>query len=165
MCGGHVFQRFKIARGLDEEHTETLGESRVFRVGLLEHWIGGKPERPAQERSAEINDEYENREMDPRFQTGLSNGPPNCGERSSSAGSRAMISAAMAAETGARRVIAGHSERRHTIGRLEDDRMIHGKVRAGVGAGLTASLYVGEKLPQREAGERILLTIGCRSCL
>lgn len=62
------------------------------------------------------------------------------------------VSAAMVAETGATYAILGHSERRHTIGHLEDDRMINLKLRAAMGAGLTPILCVGETLAEREAG-------------
>ncbi len=62
------------------------------------------------------------------------------------------LAPAMIAETGARFVIIGHSERRHTIGHLEDDQMINRKVRAALAAGLTPILCVGEMLDEREAG-------------
>jgi triosephosphate isomerase len=63
------------------------------------------------------------------------------------------VSAAMVAETGARYAIIGHSERRHTIGHHEDDRMINLKVKAALAAGLTPILCVGETLGEREAGQ------------
>jgi len=63
------------------------------------------------------------------------------------------ISASMIAETGARYVILGHSERRHTIGHLEDDRMINLKVRAALAGGLTPIVCVGETLAERNTGE------------
>ena len=62
------------------------------------------------------------------------------------------VSAAMVAETGARYVILGHSERRHVISHLEDDWLIHRKLRAALDAKLTPILCVGETLAQREAG-------------
>lgn len=65
------------------------------------------------------------------------------------------VSAAMVAETGARYAILGHSERRHVIGHLEDDQMVHRKVRAALGAGLTPILCVGETLAEREAGQTL----------
>lgn len=61
------------------------------------------------------------------------------------------VSAAMIADIGARYAIIGHSERRHTIGHHEDDRMINLKVRAARGVGLTPILCVGETLLEREA--------------
>lgn len=63
------------------------------------------------------------------------------------------VAAEMIAETGARYVIIGHSERRHTIGHHEDDRMINLKVRAARRAGLIPILCVGETLDERKAGQ------------
>jgi triosephosphate isomerase len=63
------------------------------------------------------------------------------------------VSAEMIAETGAKYVIIGHSERRHTIGHHEDDRMINLKVRAARRAGLVPILCVGETLGERKAGQ------------
>jgi triosephosphate isomerase len=63
------------------------------------------------------------------------------------------ISGPMLADVGARYVILGHSERRHTIGHHEDDWMINRKVHAARKAGLTPILCVGETLAQRQAGQ------------
>jgi triosephosphate isomerase len=63
------------------------------------------------------------------------------------------ISAEMIADAGAQYVIIGHSERRHTIGHLEDDRMINLKLRAARRAGLTPIFCVGETLDERKAGQ------------
>ena len=63
------------------------------------------------------------------------------------------VSATMLADAGARYVIIGHSERRHTISHHEDDRMINLKLRAACQAGLTPILCVGETLAEREAGQ------------
>lgn len=65
------------------------------------------------------------------------------------------LSAAMIAETGAKFVIIGHSERRHTIGHHEDDAMIHRKLRALLGAKLTPILCVGETLAERDANQTL----------
>lgn len=65
------------------------------------------------------------------------------------------VSPAMIAETGATFVILGHSERRHTIGHLEDDWMINRKVRAALAAHLTPILCVGETLAQRDARQTL----------
>lgn len=50
-------------------------------------------------------------------------------------------------------VILGHSERRHTIGKGEDDGEINAKVRAALAAGITPILCVGETLEQRDADQ------------
>jgi triosephosphate isomerase len=63
------------------------------------------------------------------------------------------IAAEMMSDAGAKYVIIGHSERRHTIGHLEDDRMINLKVRAARRAGLTPILCVGETLNERKSGQ------------
>lgn len=74
------------------------------------------------------------------------------------------ISPAMVKETGARYVILGHSERRHTIGHHEDDYMINLKCRAAQAAGLTPILCVGETLAQRDAGRTLdVLTFQLRA--
>jgi triosephosphate isomerase len=65
------------------------------------------------------------------------------------------VSAAMVAETGARYAILGHSERRHTIGHLEDDQMIQRKLKAALAAGLTPILCVGETLAERDAEQTL----------
>lgn len=65
------------------------------------------------------------------------------------------LSAAMVADSGAKYVILGHSERRHTIGHLEDDWLIHRKLVAALDARLTPILCVGETLAEREAGQTL----------
>jgi triosephosphate isomerase len=57
----------------------------------------------------------------------------------------------LARGAGAQGALVGHSERRHVFG--ETDEETGRKVKALLGAGLTAMLCVGEKLAQREAGE------------
>lgn len=76
------------------------------------------------------------------------------------------VSAEMVAETGAKFCILGHSERRHTIGHLEDDWMINRKLRACRRAKLTPILCVGETLNQRTAGETLdVLTFQLQAAL
>lgn len=65
------------------------------------------------------------------------------------------ISAAMVADIGAKYAILGHSERRHTIGHHEDDRMINLKLRATQAAGLTPILCLGETLAERDANQTL----------
>lgn len=63
------------------------------------------------------------------------------------------ISAAMIADTGARHVITGHSERRSD--HREDDALICAKTRAGWAEGLTVILCIGETEAQYRAGETL----------
>ncbi|MBU0640644.1 MAG: triose-phosphate isomerase [Planctomycetes bacterium] len=65
------------------------------------------------------------------------------------------ISAAMIADTGAKCVIIGHSERRHTISHHEDDWMMNRKVAAALATNLTPILCVGETVEQRKAGQTL----------
>ncbi len=58
------------------------------------------------------------------------------------------VSPAMLADVGCRYVIVGHSERRHILG--ESDEFINRKVRAGLDAGLTVILCVGETIEERQ---------------
>jgi triosephosphate isomerase (TIM) len=61
------------------------------------------------------------------------------------------VSASMAAEAGARFVLAGHSERRHVFGEGDDD--VGRKARAALDAGLTPVICVGETIEERRAGQ------------
>jgi triosephosphate isomerase (TIM) len=61
------------------------------------------------------------------------------------------VSAGMAAQAGARYVLAGHSERRHVFG--ETDEEVGRKAAAALRAGLVPVACVGETLGEREAGQ------------
>ena len=61
------------------------------------------------------------------------------------------VSAAMAADAGARYAIVGHSERR--AGHGETDAIVAAKADAALAAGLIPIICVGETLTQRQAGE------------
>lgn len=63
------------------------------------------------------------------------------------------ISAHMIADTGARYVIVGHSERRAAYG--ESDALVRAKTRAVWDAGLTAIVCIGETLEEREAANTL----------
>ena len=60
------------------------------------------------------------------------------------------VAAFMLRDVGARYVIVGHSERRQFYG--ETDEQVNRKVQAGLAAGLTVIMCVGEMLAQREDG-------------
>jgi triosephosphate isomerase len=60
------------------------------------------------------------------------------------------LSAAMLADAGAQLVIVGHSERRTDHG--ETDELVRQKALAGLAAGLTPVICIGETRAQREAG-------------
>jgi triosephosphate isomerase len=59
------------------------------------------------------------------------------------------VSPAMLVDVGCKVVIVGHSERRH--GLCESDEFINRKARAGLDAGLTVILCIGETLDERQA--------------
>ena len=61
------------------------------------------------------------------------------------------VSAAMAAEAGARWALAGHSERRREFG--DDDALVAAKTARILEAGLKPVVCIGETLEEREAGE------------
>ncbi len=63
------------------------------------------------------------------------------------------VSAPLAAQAGASIALVGHSERRHVFGETDADTAR--KVRAGLDAGLSAMLCVGERLEEREANRTI----------
>src|SRR5262245_58630387 len=60
------------------------------------------------------------------------------------------VLAMMLRDAGARYVIVGHSERRQFYG--ETDKIVNRKVSAGISAGLSVILCVGETLAQRDQG-------------
>src|SRR2546425_11327799 len=63
------------------------------------------------------------------------------------------VSVGMIAEVGCTYTIIGHSERRQYFG--ETDETVERKVQAAIGGSLTAIVCVGEKLPERDAGQAI----------
>lgn len=67
-------------------------------------------------------------------------------------------SAAMAADAGATLVLVGHSERRHVFGETPED--TRRKVTAGLAAGLSPILCVGELLDERESGRAVAVVEG-----
>jgi len=81
--------------------------------------------------------------------TNLKVGAQNCHWAASGAFT-GEISASMLTEMGVGYVIVGHSERRQYFG--ETDITVNQRVRAGLDAGLTVILCVGELLEQREQG-------------
>ena len=63
------------------------------------------------------------------------------------------VSAAQLVDVGCKYVIVGHSERRQLMGEL--DAAVNLKARAGLRAGLTPIICVGETLAERDAGETL----------
>ncbi|HET9460300.1 MAG TPA: triose-phosphate isomerase [Sphingomicrobium sp.] len=63
------------------------------------------------------------------------------------------VSAAMLVDAGARITIVGHSERREA--QCETDSAVRAKAEAGLGAGLSVILCVGESLAVRESGDAV----------
>lgn len=84
--------------------------------------------------------------------TGLLVGGEDCHPAASGAYT-GNISAAMIADTGARYVITGHSERRTDHG--EDDALIAAKTAAGWDAGLHVIICIGESEAQYRAGDTL----------
>jgi len=74
----------------------------------------------------------------------------NCSTQVEEGAHTGEVAAFMLRDAGARYVIVGHSERRHLYG--ESDSMVNKKARAGITAGLTVIMCVGEILAQREQG-------------
>jgi triosephosphate isomerase len=63
------------------------------------------------------------------------------------------ISVGMLVEVGCTYTIIGHSERRQYFG--ETDETVEKKTRAAIAGGLNAIVCVGERLPERDAGEAV----------
>lgn len=78
-------------------------------------------------------------------------GAQDCSPVGADAARTGEISAAMIAETGARYVIVGHSERRSLLGETDD--LVRQKAEAAQAAGLSPIVCVGETQAQREAGQ------------
>jgi len=74
----------------------------------------------------------------------------NCSTEIEEGAHTGEVAAFMLRDAGARYVIAGHSERRQLY--AESDSMVNKKTMAGISAGLTDILCVGESLAQRDHG-------------
>jgi triosephosphate isomerase len=77
-------------------------------------------------------------------------GGQNCSTEIEEGAHTGEVAAFMLRDAGARYVIAGHSERRQLY--AESDSMVNKKTMAGISAGLTVILCVGESLAQRDQG-------------
>ncbi|MBD5388831.1 triose-phosphate isomerase [bacterium] len=74
------------------------------------------------------------------------------------------VSAAMIADTGAKYVIVGHSERRQYHGETND--VVRAKAAAAIAAGLTPIICVGETMAERDAGQTMtIIESGVRECV
>src|SRR2546426_6614018 len=71
----------------------------------------------------------------------------NCSTEVEEGAHTGEVAAFMLRDAGARYVIVGHSERRHLY--TENDTMVNKKTLAGISAGLTVIMCVGESLAQR----------------
>src|SRR3984893_4915267 len=74
----------------------------------------------------------------------------NCSTEIEEGAHTGEVAAFMLRDAGARYVIAGHSERRQLY--AESDSMVNKKTVAGISAGLTVIMCVGESLAQRDQG-------------
>ncbi len=88
---------------------------------------------------------------------GIVTGGQDCHAKASGAHT-GDISAAMLADSGARYVIVGHSERR--TDHEEDDATVRAKALAAIGAGLTPIICIGETRAEREAGRAVEVVSG-----
>ena len=75
----------------------------------------------------------------------------NCATEQSEGALTGEIAAFMVRDAGCSHVIVGHSERRQYF--LETDAIVSKKVQAGLAAGLTVIMCVGETLDQRDQGK------------
>ncbi|MDX6578081.1 MAG: triosephosphate isomerase, partial [Blastocatellia bacterium] len=74
----------------------------------------------------------------------------NCATKQKEGALTGEIAAFMVRDAGCSHVIVGHSERRQYF--FETDEMVSRKAQAGIAAGLTATVCVGETLEQRDHG-------------
>src|ERR671929_1652090 len=74
----------------------------------------------------------------------------DCSTESKHGAHTGEVAADMLRDAGASHVIVGHSERRHLY--HESDSMVNRKLRAGLAAGLSVIMCVGETLGQRGGG-------------
>ena len=77
----------------------------------------------------------------------------NCSTEHNEGAFTGEVAAFMVRDAGCTHVIVGHSERRHYF--LEMDQIVSQKAQAGLAAGLTAIVCVGETLDQRDAGKAL----------
>src|SRR6185369_3979453 len=75
----------------------------------------------------------------------------NCATAKSEGAYTGEVAAFMVRDAGCSHVIVGHSERRQYF--LETDQIVSQKVQAGLAAGLTVIMCVGETLDQRDQGK------------
>src|SRR5438128_8419245 len=75
----------------------------------------------------------------------------NCATEKSEGAFTGEVAAFMLGDVGCSHVIVGHSERRQYF--LEDDHMINRKAQAGIAAGLSVIVCIGETLEQRDRGK------------
>lgn len=81
----------------------------------------------------------------------VASGAQNLADRVDPGAFTGEVNGAMLADSGARYVVVGHSERRAMYGETDD--MVVNKAEAAVAAGLTPIVCVGESLAQRDADE------------
>ena len=77
----------------------------------------------------------------------------NCAAEKSEGAYTGEVAAFMIHDAGCSHLIVGHSERRHYF--LETDQILSRKIHAGLAAGLTVIVCVGETLEQRDQGKAL----------